>query len=250
MKYERTQKGNPHQLTIHQHCFPKKSIERFCNDTGRVQVHLIEQDKSIPLKPDDPLFCARRAWDQRAETIFMQEIENDYQELADRIEAGAVIRRLNADEKRVVSDMYALWNLRWYWKRQPLEDQELVRVLAPSQDYSLDQRELLERHHVMSFKADEDSVSIPGRHITGARIQLDLYRVRDELRRCSWGILKSRVGEFIVPDNSASRLILPISPTLCFANREGYGVVSESTLQKMNELSRQESEAFYFGREL
>ena len=250
MKYEKTQKGNPHQLTKLQHCFPRRSIERFCNDTGRVKVHLIEQDKTVSLKPNDPIFCARRAWDQRAETIFMQEIENAYQELANRVEAGALVRRLNATERRVVSDMYALWNLRWYWKRQPLEDQELVGVLAPSKDYSLDQREMLEKHHVMSVKADADRVSIPGRHVAGAIIQMDLDRIRDELRRCSWGILKSRVGEFIVPDNSSSRIILPISPTLCFTNREGYGVVSESALQEMNERSRQESEVFYFGRKL
>ncbi|MDE0392253.1 MAG: DUF4238 domain-containing protein [Rhodospirillales bacterium] len=250
MKYEKPQKGNPHQLTIHQHCFPRRSIERFCDDTGRVKVHLIEQGKTVSLKPNDPIFCARRAWDQRAESIFMQEIENAYQELANRIEAGALVRRLNATERRVVSDMYSLWNLRWYWKRQPLEDQELVGVLAPSNDYSRDQREMLEKHHVMSVKANGDRVRIPGRHFTGARIQIDLGRIRDELRRCSWGIVRSRVGEFIVPDNSSGKIILPISPTLCFTNREGYGVVSDSALKEMNERSKQESEVFYFGRNL
>ncbi len=250
MKYEKPQKGNPHQLTIHQHCFPRRSIERFCDDTGRVKVHLIEKGKTVPLKPSDPIFCARRAWDQQAETRLMYPIEIAYQELADRIEAGKVIRRLDDGESRIVSDMYALWNLRWHRKQQPIRDQPLNGVLGLSREVSVDEREILEKHHITSFKTDGGRVIALGHQMAGPQLFLDLDRFRDALRDCSWGILKSRVGEFIVPNNSASRLILPISPTLCLTNREGYGIVSESALHEMNERSRQESEVFYFGREL
>ena len=60
MKYEKPQKGNPHELTICQHTFPAKSIARFTNKSGIVEVKLIVESKNIKLKPKDMLFCARR----------------------------------------------------------------------------------------------------------------------------------------------------------------------------------------------
>lgn len=68
MKYEKTQKGNPHQLTINQHYFPARSIERFVRPDGRVDVHYIKNSKNFQVKPNNPIFCARRAWDQRVES--------------------------------------------------------------------------------------------------------------------------------------------------------------------------------------
>ena len=76
MKYEKTQKGNPYQLTVCQHTFPAASIARFADTTGCVEVYLIKQNKVVRLKPDDKLFCAKRVWDQRAESGFMKEIED------------------------------------------------------------------------------------------------------------------------------------------------------------------------------
>jgi hypothetical protein len=55
MKYEKTQKGNPHQLTIHQHTFPTKSIARFTDKSGYVKVKLIAQSKIISLNPINQL---------------------------------------------------------------------------------------------------------------------------------------------------------------------------------------------------
>ena len=47
MKYEKTEKGNPHNLTINQHCFPSRSIERFSNNDGCVEVHRIIPEKKL-----------------------------------------------------------------------------------------------------------------------------------------------------------------------------------------------------------
>lgn len=117
MKYEKIQPGNPHQLTINQHCFPKKSIERFCNEKGVVEVFLIDKNKTVPMKPDNGIFCARRVWDQRAETIFMQSVENAYQELVSKLEVEGWSRRLSSEEDQIVTDMYSLWHVRCCWKK-------------------------------------------------------------------------------------------------------------------------------------
>jgi hypothetical protein len=39
-KFERPQKGNPHRLAIDQHTFPSKSIARFADSDGTVQIHM------------------------------------------------------------------------------------------------------------------------------------------------------------------------------------------------------------------
>ena len=78
MKYEKTQKGNPHRLTVQQHCFPRRSIARFADSNGVVHVHIVRAGRTAFLTPEDSIFCARRTWDERAESGFMKKIEDVY----------------------------------------------------------------------------------------------------------------------------------------------------------------------------
>jgi hypothetical protein len=80
---DKPQKGNPHRLTVNQHVYPAWSIERFADTTGKVEVWLRRSDKTFRASPDNPLFCARRTWDQRAESGYMKAIEDEFQILAD-----------------------------------------------------------------------------------------------------------------------------------------------------------------------
>ena len=252
MEYRRTQKGNPHQLTINQHCFPKKSIERFCDQKRVVHVHLIKERKSVLLKPEDSIFCARRVWDQRAESGFMQDIESAYQDLASELETVSEARCIGTEESQIVTDMYSLWHVRCCWKNLRIENQELIGVLAPSEDYCDDRRELLEAHHLWTYEYEScgSSVSIPGHHIAGYLVQRDWGRVRYALKECHWGILESNFGEFIVPDNSRAGLVMPVSPTICLTLGEGRCVISEMELHQINASLKLSSEQYYFGRQL
>lgn len=246
-RYEKTQQNNPHQLTIKQHCFPKKSIERFANDNGLVQTRLKYVGKTVSLKPDDNNFCALRTWDQRAETGFMKEIEDAYQDLADKISEGTIVRRLTRDEKDIITDMYILWNCRWHWNKSPVENQEIEGALGVSREFSRDEEELLEKEGITIIRPN---LSIRGRHFTGGKIQQNLFNVRKCMRGCNWGILKSRGAEFIVPDNASDRIFLPVTPSICLDNGEGYRMASERNVGLMNKLSKSTSERFYFGRSL
>ncbi len=191
MKYEKTQPGNPHQLTIKQHCFPKKSIERFCNENGVVEVYLIDKNKTVLMKPDNEIFCARRVWDQRAEALFMQGIENAYQDVVSQLEVEDWSRRLGIEENQTVTDMYSLWHVRCCWKNKYLNDQELPGALPARPGYSQDDREALEKSNMVTSIDRGASAFLPGRHIAGTLVQNDYGRVRNALRGYSWGIVQS-----------------------------------------------------------
>ena len=245
--YEMTQRHNPHQLTIRQHCFPRKSIERFANKDGVVHVHLVEHGRTVVLKPDDNNFCALRTWDQRAETGFMREIEDRYQGLAEKIEDGTIVRRLNLEEKNVVTDMYILWNCRWHWNEDPVKDQKIKGALGVSREFSKDQQEFLEKEGIGVIRPD---LSISGRHLTGVKIQQNIFDERERMRGCTWGILNSRGAEFVVPDNASDRIMLPVTPSKCLVNGEGYRFASERKVAAMNDLAKRTSEKHYFARSL
>ena len=247
MRYEKTQKGNPHKLTVQQHCFPRRSIDRFANPDGVVQVHISKANRTVFLPPEDSIFCARRTWDERAESGFMKMIEDAYQVLADNIASGNVMRRLSRKERQIVADMYALWNFRWHWKNRPLADRKLTGILGPTQSRSQDERELLEKNHMPSSGPD---ASIDGRFLTGMVIQLHLSRVRKKLADVPWGVIKSRRLEFVVPDNSADRLFLPVTPHMCLANTQGFRTVDDTDVLRINAESITSSNEYYFAKNL
>ena len=245
MKPEKPQKGNPYQLTVSQHCFPKRSIDRFAAD-GLVDTHIVRYERTVRMKSSADLFCVSWVWDQRAEASFMKEIEDAYQDLGDMIADGTVVK-IPSHEHKVVSDMYALWNLRWHWSTQPIEDQRLEGVVAVQRQLSTDEQEELEKKGITAIRPD---LTISGRHVTSIRIQQDLFDARKHMRNVRWGILRSTRYEFIVPDNSLSRLMLPVTPQICLIAREGYGIADKYTLIEINTKSIKDSNTYYFARDL
>ena len=243
MKYEKTQKGNPHRLTIKQHCFPMRSIERFVCSEGLVDVQ--RGVKNFPSKPDKKLFWSRRAWDQRAESGFMKEIEDVYQELAEKIVNG-VVSKLSKSDQEKITDMYALWNIRVHWSRQPVEDQE-IEAIGVESECSLDDEELLEKRGITAIRSDR---TISGRNLTGINIQQNLYEIRKQMQDAHWGILKSNKGEFVVPDNSPRSLMLPVAPQICLFSQSENDEINEDELAEINAQSICDSMEYYFARDL
>lgn len=245
--YERPQRHNPHQLTIKQHCFPKRSIERFTNEDGLVQVHLIEHERTVFLKADDSNFCALRTWDQRAEDGFMKEIEDKFQNLADLIAEGNIVRRLTRDEKDVITDMYILWNCRWHWKNNPIRDTKIKGISDVSRRLSKDEQECLEKAGIGGIRPD---LTISGRDLTGVQIQLNFENERERMRGCNWAILNCRRATFVVPDNASDKAILPLTPNICLINGQGYQFAREHEVLAINAWAMQTSDKYYFSRSL
>lgn len=246
MKHEKPQKGNPHQLTICQHTFPAASIARFVGNDGRVEVYLLKQKKMVRLKPDDQLFCAKRVWDQRAESSLMKEIEDKYQPLAEAVALGNK-QNLNAKEQQIVTDMFAIWNIREHRKANPISDQKIEGIIDVTRHYTKDEQEVLEKNHIGVIRPD---LSMAGRHLAGPNIQLNLFKVREQMSDAHWGILKALEGQFIVPDNFSNARILPLTPTLCFFSQSHYDEIDKDEVMKINKLAMESSRTFYFAKDL
>lgn len=245
MSYEKPQKRNPHALAVFQHSFPAASIARFAGNDGRVDLYLIRQNKQIRVKLDDQLFCAKRTWDQRAESGYMKEIEDKYQQLAESVISGR-IKTVNKDDQRTVTDMYAIWNIRGHRKANPIEDQKMG-VIDVERHCSKDDQEKLEKEHISVIRSD---LTIPGRHLSSGNIQSRLFRVRKQMSDAHWGILRASKGQFIVPDNFSNATILPLSPTICFFSQSDGHVIGEAKVRKINQLALASSRNYYFGNEL
>ena len=120
-KPEKTRRGNPNHLTRKQHVFPLKMMEQFA-ESGHVSVYFLARGEVRPAKPDNPLFCARRAWDQRTESGYMKRIEDEFQSIVAPIINGTV-SEVTAEQKAAVDRMYALWYRRA--RSRDLEEQEI-----------------------------------------------------------------------------------------------------------------------------
>jgi hypothetical protein len=244
MQFEKTQKGNPHKLSIKQHIFPVRSIERYLKIDGTAEVYLKSINKSIQTNPYDQIFCALRGWDHGTEIGYMKSVEDKFQALAELILDGSTIS-IGLKEKEIVNEFYGLWNLRSYYEANPIGDQNLQGI--PGDDLTLDTQEMLEKHGVGFIRPD---ATVPGRQMTGLRIIIDMIPIRKQLEVAQWGIIRSSQGEFIVPDNFSNNQIVPITPNLCLYSPSRNAILSIVGIREVNRLAIQSSQKYYFAKDL
>lgn len=246
MSYEKTQKGNPHQITVNQHCFPASCIKRFVNNEGKVQLVRLPKTDYITAKPEAKIFCAKRAWDQRAEHVFMKEIEDKYKTLAEQIISNNTLS-LDSERQKVITDMFALWNLRFHWKGQPIEVQAIKNAIGVTAEYTKDQQEELEKNGITAIGP---GLSIPGRSLTGISIQMNVYSVREQMSDACWGILRSSSGQFLVPDQSSNSRMMPLTPYLSLFSQSENREINETELAEINAHAVAGSKEYYFAQDL
>jgi len=244
--HEKPQKGNPHQLTVDQHCFPKSCIARFCDEDGTVAVKILSNQELVRRKPTAKIFCAKRAWDQKAETGFMQVIERDYHSLAQRISTNGD-RTISDEDSEAISAMYCLWCIRSHHRNSPVEDQSIEGAQGLAVEMTKDNMEELEANGIFSVRPD---MSIPGRQLAGVNILMNLDTERAKLKSTKWLLMKSDAVEFVAPDQSLGRMVLPLSPTLCFVHESETALNGELSVDEVNQLIVAESSEYYFGRSL
>jgi hypothetical protein len=243
---EKTRPGNPNQLTLNQHVFPTKSIERFASADGRVNVRILDpRDKVIRPRPDNAIFGANRAWDQRAESGYMKRIEDRFQRVADAIVAGRSAT-VSAEERPAIDEMYALW----YWRARfrELESQETQLNGVAGANLSLEQEENLENNGYMFARQHG---AMPTRQLNGAVVEMRTGFYVEELAKIvtRWGILMAQSGEFIVPDVPWHGVI-PLTPRHALVWNTPDGVITEQNLGQVNSAARSVSEVYYFARDL
>ncbi len=243
--FDRPQKGNPHRLTIRQHTFPRASIARFANDSGRVNVHLIKTNKTFFAAPDSDLFSAKRVWDQRAEHGFGSQIERPFQLLARAIINDAV-SKLREPEKQIINAFFALCFVRTEWQCIHLSNSRIPGAIGLEYETSTDLQEFLESRHVTCFGPD---FTIPGPSVAGMVMQSRIYGVAHDLDDARWGIVRASKGEFLVADNFSYGRILPISPLICLVSGDS-GALSEEQVVWLNRQAISHSQEYYFAKDI
>lgn len=250
MTYEKTQKGNPHGLTLRQHVFPKFLIKNFCDGSGHVSLFEKSTAKENKKTPKDYIFCTKRTWNQRAESGFMKKIEDDFLFLSKNI-LERKIDTIDISSQNIATEMFCLWKLRHTYKKAPVSDMSVKNAEAFAHEYTKDEREHLEKEGVISVQ----NGSVSGRDIAGTRIQLQLFHLKSSLfkGKGKWVILTSKTANFLVPD-AFDKAILPIHPNTCLyfaiGAKEVDKEIDHDDVKVINEWAIDASTDYYFAKDL
>ncbi|MFD1787859.1 hypothetical protein ACFSC3_09755 [Sphingomonas floccifaciens] len=241
---EKTQKGNPHGLTVRQHVFPRASILRFDAGDG---VEILDMKREVRRRSnaDDPLFCADRAWGHDPEAGWMKDKEDAFQSLATAV-LLAPPEAFDDTESEVIGEFYALWQARAERRHLPTQrigpKEDFVRM---RRDYSPDELEQLEKAGITPFRGDG---SLAMSHIMGPVIRLAMDRIRQGMEGRRWRVVTAADGEFCVPDVPAHGII-PLSPSVALHSTRG-GAVSKSDVAKINAAMAEHSREYLLASSL
>ncbi len=240
---ERTRPGNPNRLTINQHVFPLQTMEHFAQG-GLVTAFLMKRGKVIATKPNNPLFCASRAWDQRTEAGYMKRIEDQFQATVDPIidkKVGAIA----SEDKATIDRMFALWYMRSRYRN--LEEQEIHLNGVVGDAVTKEQEENLEKNgYLFARKGGR----MPARQLNGVTLQLriDAYSRQLAAGVPRWGVISTQSGEFIVPDVPL-QTVIPLSPRLALVNSASDGLITDQNLAELNRAASTTSREYFFARD-
>jgi hypothetical protein len=241
MKAEKTQPGNPNQLTQNGHVLPRASIARFEDSNGMVEV--CREGVQFKANSTNPVFCAKRMWDQKAEDDYL-ELETEFQKLASVIDADHG-HSLTADENCLTTKFYALVRARTVARRDPTSDARLGDVV-PVCSFNTDSLEKLEKRGYVT--CDEQGV-IAGRTIVGSSMQSQMDRFIEEIGIGTWHVATTDNVEFLVSDSIDRVPVVPISPTVMLQRGSG-GLLSDDEVRAHNERVRGEHDSYFFGRDI
>lgn len=248
-KYEKTQKGNPHKLTVNQHIIPKASIKRFSREDGSVDIYITKDKNKIRFKPENSFFCAMRVWNQNAESGYMKDIEDQYQKLIVNL-VKRPSRDITTNENRVISEMFALWNCRWNIDRQPLPQIKYKNVKALAFNPNKEERERLEKVGISPIYEENNEFTIAKRDILAPIIRLNIIRVVEELEGSNWKLVESAHGQFIFPDNAKNIDYMPVTPKFCLIHCAAYNQIYYKDLTALNNNSISNSVKYFFANDL
>ena len=176
----------------------------------------------------------------------MKDIEDNFQMVCNLIVSG-IILRINDFEKNIINKFFALWNCRFHWNEQKIEDSKILDVCSLAQNYTKDDLEILEKNGICGIRPD---MTIQARHITATSILLNIGQILPQLEDSKWGILHAKEGEFLVPDNCSNGRYIPISPTICLLAHSENQLVDHDQVRYINQQAIKSSKNYFFARDL
>lgn len=235
------------EIVKKQHVFPAKSIARFYDSNGAVEVNLIRQSKIIRTTSKDQLFTVRRIWDQSAEQGFGLSIENKFQNLTDYvIQSKSYL--LPPEANQLITNFYVLWHSRSViTEKDSLLAPNIKITDVPGVGLSDLERQKIELNH--GFYVNEDQ-TLPMRFQRSMVIKgaIDMFFNRNPNLR--WHVCRSNKVEFIVPDTPSKDIIIPIAPHICYSCEINYRNITEAHMAELNFNAIARSKNYYFGRAL
>lgn len=241
-KFAPTLPGNPNQLAVNQHIFPRSAIRRFAAADGLVEVDRFTGE-TFRAKPTNELFCAQRVWDQASETTRSATIEQAYASLADRIDRGEV-NSLSDEMHKTVTEFYLLWNHRFGVAQLPAEDLTL-NIAEVDRKLTKEQEEILEGKGAIFIRGNK----VPIRFINGMVIMRENDRGMERMANARWGIVRASQGEFLVPDNTKELSVVPLSPNICLVNEASDQELSLKLVGAVNRQLRDCAQSYCFARD-
>ena len=235
-EYEDTTKGNPYKLTKYQHIQSAHSISKFYNDLGKIELYDLKKCEKRNLTKTAKVFCAKRIWDQNAESGFMVKIEKEYHSELDK---------LNNFEKRnhiSITKYYLLWQYRFIFSFKKNDDIKLNNISGDN--FSKLKEEEIESYGAAFTKKDG---YISSRFINGVQIQAAIMNKMQALRNITWGLIRLKKHQFLVSDNYVDHLYFPINPEMAYMANIQNCYISENDLRKLNKMSLKLAKNYYFG---
>ncbi|WP_445769328.1 hypothetical protein [Rheinheimera sp.] len=242
MVYEKTQKTNPHQITVNQHIVPKKSIERFTS-SGLVELQDLKRGITRKAAPNDEVFLCKRVWDDSTETMFMKSVEDEYQNVVEKLINGQSVSEKTKD--KAVTQLFSLW----YAKSLTINASKsnfLSGSVIKGDYYTKDMQEKIE---AMGMAYVDEDGTIPMRLVTGVAIQikyLELVKIYSGIR---WGLVHSKETEFIVPDCFVNFAVIPVTPNFAFIGNSLNGDISKLDASIINSAARGNAYSFVLSRD-
>lgn len=232
-------------LVNNQHVLPAKSIERFGNESGVVQVRRIKSGNTFPATPSNKIFCVERVWDQRSEQGYGKHIEDKFQSLMEYV-LNNQLKFVPYDSHKIISMFYALWCFRSRIESYDgLADGNLVGVKGSI--LTDEEKKNIELRHAIYI--EEDGV-VPKHFKRGLTMQMaiDLFLSRNP--NLKWSICKSDSLEFIVSDNPQGEFIIPVTPKKCLICGFDIEKLNFQQVLGLNFKALMRSNEYYFARNL
>jgi hypothetical protein len=230
-------------IAKNQHIVPKRSLERFSNFSGAIEVSRIGQIRSFQTSPKNPVFCFNRAWDHKAEALEGKRIEDSFQGVVDRaIQAGTY--QLVSSDSIEVTKFFALW----LYRSQAMEfDVGGVHpALTPS---AADKDEKL-RLEALGVNFVDETGTFPSHVKRGWFVCGGVMSFLDRYMDLKWFMSRGTHYEFLIADNPVEKLFIPISPELCLVAGQSWPVLTAEQCKQANLLAMAGAKKFYCARDL
>jgi hypothetical protein len=206
-------------------------------------VQIARLQKRKRLKPTDEIFVARRVWDERAERGYMKHIEDQFQDLADKVLSGE-IEHVSGEHTQIANRFYALWYHRS--RVEPTDEIETQMNKVTGENLSKDQQERLEKQHILFVRPGG---KIATRHLTAFQLQAKIDLYSQQIKDYTWGVIQTPKGEFVMPD-APSHGLMPIAPNVLLAANHPNGTVLKSNLIKINTAFLAYTRNYFFARNI